>query len=108
MHTPLKLGCPAPCSTSAAIVSEMWRRTSGWWKLKLGGVSCQPPQFGLPVSWIATTEPWREPSDIDARVTRPSGTGIVLRFTVGMRKSPSRSNFAYQALRKSGAWRRGL
>ena len=85
-----------------------WRCTCGCWKLKFGGVSCQPPQFGFPVSWIATTLSCSVPSDIDRRVTRPSGTGIVLGLTVGMRYRPSRSNFAYQALRKSGAWWRGL
>ena len=87
---------------------SMYRRTFGWWKLKFGGVSCQPPQLGLPVSWMAMGLSWSVPSDIDCRVTRSSGTGIVFGLMVGKIDSPSQSNFAYHALRKSGAWLRGL
>ncbi len=51
---------------------------------------------------------WSEPSDIACRVTSPGFTGMLLGFTVGTTPRPIRSNFSYQALRKSGGCRRGI
>ena len=76
--------------------------------LKFGGVPCQPPGLGLPSSQMPMGDMFREPFSIISRVTAPEGTRMLFWLIVGMKPSPSRSNFSYQAERYPVTWTRGM